>query len=286
MPWVRLDEDFPEHPKVEQVGPLAGWMHICAIAYCNRNLTDGFVPTRAVGRLANFDEVLIATPMPPAITDMNEGLPVDNYSLAVDLCDAGMWERVQGGYLIHNYLEYQPSREKVEAERAAKAEAGRKGGIASGQSRNGSKNEAESKQTTKQDRSTRPTTGAAQGQAKPKPVSVPVSVSDVSLSSPNYLRALEPQAEEEMKDMPETQRRTARRLGHVCTGRRTHLEAVDVVRHCCRFVDWKIVDEQVGFAESTGAASMPRAIVPGVRKSASSYGIEVPPFVPRQAKSA
>lgn len=136
MPWVRLDEQFPDHPKVTEAGPLAGWLHVCALAYCNRLLTDGFVPYNQVGRLADFTEVW----------DNPEGAAdhgVDPYRLARKLCEVGMWKEVTRGFLIHDYHEYQPTKAAVLAERAAKVEAGRKGGLASAAARRGPTNEAE-----------------------------------------------------------------------------------------------------------------------------------------------
>jgi hypothetical protein len=38
------------------------------------------------------------------------------------LVKAGLWEVVEGGYLIHDFLEYQPSSEKIKAKRAATRE--------------------------------------------------------------------------------------------------------------------------------------------------------------------
>lgn len=101
MPWVRLDDTFPEHPKVEQVGPLAGWLHVCALCYCNRNLTDGFIPAARVPKLADI---------PKPSTHVRQ------------LIRAGMWLETEGGYQIHDFLKYQPSKAKVEAEREAAKE--------------------------------------------------------------------------------------------------------------------------------------------------------------------
>ena len=61
--WLsgRLDDGFPEHPKVQQVGGDAAWLHVCALAYCNRNLTDGFIAAQVVGRrAAQFALLLLA----------------------------------------------------------------------------------------------------------------------------------------------------------------------------------------------------------------------------------
>lgn len=98
MPWVRIDDTFPEHPKVEMIGPLAGWLHVCALCYCNRNLTDGFIPSPRVSKLADIPKVSIHVR---------------------SLIEAGLWLEEDGGYRISNYLEYQPSKAKVEADREA-----------------------------------------------------------------------------------------------------------------------------------------------------------------------
>lgn len=139
MPWVRLDEQFPDHPKVQVVGPLASWLHVCGLAYCNRLLTDGFIPTNKVGTLADFSEVW---DNPDGAADFG----VDPYRLADKLCEARMWKKVTGGYLIHDYTDYQPTRANVMAERKAKQDAGRKGGMASAARRgeqNGTTSEAD-----------------------------------------------------------------------------------------------------------------------------------------------
>ena len=44
MPWVRVDDHFNEHPKLAKVGPLGWGIWLAGLAYCNRNLTDGFIP--------------------------------------------------------------------------------------------------------------------------------------------------------------------------------------------------------------------------------------------------
>jgi hypothetical protein len=97
MPWVKLDEAFPEHHKITAAGGDAGWLFVCALAYCNRNLTNGFIPDGIVGRLSDRRR--------PA-------------ELVRKLVGVGLLEPVKGGWQIHDYLEYQTSRAKVEEERA------------------------------------------------------------------------------------------------------------------------------------------------------------------------
>jgi hypothetical protein len=118
MAWVKLDDQFADHPKVLQAGPLAGWLYICGLTYCSRLLTDGFIPSGQVRRLADLKN-------PDA--------------LAKRLVDAGLWESCEGGFRIHDYLEYQPTKERVLTTRAVRAEAGSLGGKrrASNQQANG-----------------------------------------------------------------------------------------------------------------------------------------------------
>lgn len=100
MAWVKLDDQFTDHPKVIEAGPMASWLFVCGLTYCARLLTDGFIPSGQVRKLADLD-----------------GAP----DLATHLVTVGLWERCEGGFLVHDYLEYQPSAEKVKAERAATA---------------------------------------------------------------------------------------------------------------------------------------------------------------------
>src|SRR4051812_18430034 len=108
MPWVRLEDGFPEHPKIVRAGPAAAWLFVCSLAYANRNLTDGFIPSAIVPRLSELKG-----------TD----------GLAKRLVEAGLWEAVDGGFQVHDYLTYQPSAAKLKEERdktAARVEAWRK----------------------------------------------------------------------------------------------------------------------------------------------------------------
>ena len=109
MTWIRLDDGFPDHPKIATVGPLAGWFHVCGLCYAGRYLTDGFIPENAVFRLADFRGIGISHGM--------VGHDVEAGELIDALLDAGLWQRVEGGYMIHDYLEYNPSAEQVRQER-------------------------------------------------------------------------------------------------------------------------------------------------------------------------
>lgn len=107
MAWVKLDDQFADHPKVIEAGPLAAWLYVCGLTYCSRLLTDGFIPGAQVRRLAD-----VKAPE----------------TLAQRLVAVGLWEACDGGYRVHDYFEYQPTRDRVLATRTVRAEAGSLGG--------------------------------------------------------------------------------------------------------------------------------------------------------------
>src|SRR5437016_5465937 len=105
MGWVKIDDQFARHPKVLKIGPLAGWLHVCALTYCSQYLTDGFVPKEAVNALADFSTLAAQFGSTAEGTIGTDFVP--------ELVRHGLWREVDGGYLIHDYLEYNPSREDI-----------------------------------------------------------------------------------------------------------------------------------------------------------------------------
>ena len=91
MAWVRLEDTFCEHPKIEPLDDGPFRLHVRAICYANRNLTDGFVPAVAARAMGG----------------------ARHKSATKALVDAGLWELARGGYRIHDFLEFQPAREAV-----------------------------------------------------------------------------------------------------------------------------------------------------------------------------
>lgn len=265
MPWVRLDEDFPDHPKVVTAGPLAGWMHVCALAYCNRHLTDGFVPHAQIARLVNFAGIVDLDEDPGPI-DARDLPDVSPYDLAERLVNLGIWEKRQGGYLIHDFLDYQPSRAEIEAQRKVKKDAGRAGGVRSGVSRR-SRTEAEPKQNTKQTGSRTEAEHEAQReanrQAKPKPVPDTDTDTSVYKSSSSLDRVAPEVAEEE--EIPNrttavrlvAERRLAARTGPPITNPTAWLHAVcgEIIRDHGSELD--AMDEQGLSAKTMADRIMP-----------------------------
>ena len=178
MTWVRIDEEFYQHPKVAAAGPLALALQVAALCYCNRNLTDGFIPWGVARSLLSWEFLR------PAEADDARGPKVYKVSVCCGMsgddvtsdfvtdlmCESGLWEQVDGGFRVHDYLDYQPSKAEVLQMREQRAEAGRAGGNA----------RAKNKRDVKQPASDVPSKCSSKTLAKlyPGPVPVPVPGSD------------------------------------------------------------------------------------------------------------
>lgn len=92
MRWtVNLDERFPWHRKVARLSDSAFRLHIHAICWASREGTDG--------ALSPDDLVEVAPRMRR------------RESLATELVSAGLWiETPPIGWVIHDFLDWQPSR--------------------------------------------------------------------------------------------------------------------------------------------------------------------------------
>lgn len=130
MPWVRFDDQFAIHRKVDGLTDTAFRLHVAAIFWCARNLTDGFVPEEDLDLVC----ARIRAPERFAAECVNRRAwhKADD-GCASDLCTAPVDNGP--GWVIHDYLDYQPSRETVLKTRSERAGSGRKGGIASGKTR-------------------------------------------------------------------------------------------------------------------------------------------------------
>jgi hypothetical protein len=117
-----LDDRLPTHPKIIRAGELLGTggasralhLYLLGLSYARANLTDGFLPSGFV---------------------LSCGV-VSNSSLCAKALSArgiGLWRKVHGGYVIHDYHDFNPKavtvKEKREKDRRRKAaeRAGRNG---------------------------------------------------------------------------------------------------------------------------------------------------------------
>lgn len=123
MGWAKFDDLYDDNPKVRRAFSLnaqAVSVHVLAITYSARHLTDGRVSEEW----------------------LRERVPHGRQRQAVlrVLVDAGLFDKNGTGYLVHDYLDYNPSRADVlarrEREREAKRRAGKLGGQAKARNAN------------------------------------------------------------------------------------------------------------------------------------------------------
>lgn len=106
MAWLKIDDRVRTHPKIVEAGPAASWVWFCGICYCREHLTDGFIADKMLPTLV------------PGMSSLKKAAAV--------LVTAGLWHRVERGYAVHDFLQWNPSKAEVEAQRAADRD--RKGG--------------------------------------------------------------------------------------------------------------------------------------------------------------
>jgi hypothetical protein len=120
MAWVRIDDQAPRNHKLLKAGPAAAWMWVCGIAHCQAHLSEGFIAE-------------IAVPM------IGVAGATRAKKLADVLVTVGLFERVDGGYRVHDYHDFNETKAEALARKTAlaatRAIVGRLGGIASGVAR-------------------------------------------------------------------------------------------------------------------------------------------------------
>lgn len=109
MPWVKVDDGFPEHPKAQAAGPGGRDVFLRGLCYSAKYLTDGFLPASVV---AGWERDLCRHHKDAAARLLH---PPPGFQ-------HGLWEKAEGGYRIHDYLDYSPSKQEVLKERAAAKE--------------------------------------------------------------------------------------------------------------------------------------------------------------------
>jgi hypothetical protein len=96
MAWFKIDDGMHSHPKTLDAGNEAIGLWARCGSYCSHYLTEGFVKR---------DVALLYGDM--ALVDV--------------LVKVGLFEPVEGGWQMHDFLDYNPTKEKVLADREAAA---------------------------------------------------------------------------------------------------------------------------------------------------------------------
>lgn len=117
MGWARVDDGFHDHPKADSLSLAAVGLWTLNLTWAARHRRTagipGFIPEARVRKLAGrHTAALVAeltTPPPEK--------------------ECGLWEVVDGGYLIHDFADYLPkARDPVEAAANARAAAAKRWG--------------------------------------------------------------------------------------------------------------------------------------------------------------
>ena len=123
--WARLDDNFPDHPKVRSLGVFGIGLQAAAICYCSRYLTDGFLSYTVADQL--IASVMSPFTMPdgviqtPGLTSGMAGSDASDWDWKTHMVRVGLWEKRRGGFRVHDYLKYNPTRASVLEERAKAA---------------------------------------------------------------------------------------------------------------------------------------------------------------------
>ena len=109
-PFVQLDDQIANHPKILKAGPEAAWLWACAIAYCQNHLTDGYVTAEVMHTMPGFHhgrQQRLAERLVQAVKPGGQH---------------GLLERHGDDYLVHDYLDHNPSCAEVTERRRKAAE--------------------------------------------------------------------------------------------------------------------------------------------------------------------
>ncbi len=107
MGWARMDDGYMFHPKIVEAGPWAELLDRRAIEHCAKNETDGLV-TRSALKL------------------LGRGIPKVAERVTV-LLEVGRWTVNESrGWMVHDFLKYNPTKAEKEAQREAGRERVRK----------------------------------------------------------------------------------------------------------------------------------------------------------------
>ncbi len=96
MVWIRLDDQIAHHPKFIAAGPVAAWLWVCGNGYCNKYLTDGFIPTSALSTLGG-------------VTNAEKW--------GARLVEVGLWIAEDGGFRVHDFHDHNPQAKDIKAKR-------------------------------------------------------------------------------------------------------------------------------------------------------------------------
>jgi hypothetical protein len=102
--WARLDDELIDHQKIFAAGKRVGangpavvlGFYAVSLMWTNKHLTDGYLPTTTIESFRHVDK-------PLAVADA--------------LVHAALFEKVDGGFRIHDFDEWNPSAKEIKRKR-------------------------------------------------------------------------------------------------------------------------------------------------------------------------
>jgi hypothetical protein len=101
MPWFKVDDDFFSNAKIMLAGNAAVGLYVRCGAWSSKHLTEGFLPTKVAKDFGSLSEIRA-------------------------LVRERLWVVKEDGYLMRDFLEYNPTKEQVQAGRDKNAARQRK----------------------------------------------------------------------------------------------------------------------------------------------------------------
>jgi hypothetical protein len=113
MPWTRLDDGFCTHPKVAELSHIAFRLHVFGLNWSVAKEQDGKVSPVVLPWALPYDR------------------PKQRDAAVSELEEAGLWIRNGRGWVIHDFTDYQETKEQVRARRDkwASQKRGQRGGV-------------------------------------------------------------------------------------------------------------------------------------------------------------
>ena len=111
LPWSRKVLAIPESDRLAALG-----FYAATLALCQSYRNDGYIPTEQLAAVIACSDV-------------------DRKRLAKALIAVHLFDAVNGGIQVHDFLDHNSSKAEIEAARAAMSEGGRKGGKLAGAGR-------------------------------------------------------------------------------------------------------------------------------------------------------